>query len=249
MLPLRDNITTRGRPWMMYFILATNVAVFIYQVGLPLPDLYRLVEIYGVVPTRIDNPFLLLFPSQWATLIPLVTSQFLHGGWVHLGGNMLYLWIFGDDVECTMGSIRFLVFYVLAGIAGNLAHVMMNLGSSTPTIGASGAVAGVLGAYLMSFPYARVLTLVPLGFFLTVVEIPAVLFLGFWFLLQLVSGLSVVVAGADSVAWWAHIGGFAAGMLLIFWFRRSTRRTGRYAGVGVAGRRSGRGTYHGPRYR
>ncbi len=232
---------------MMYLILAANVGIFLYQLGLPVSELYEMVEVYGVVPARIESPFLLLFPSQWSAFVPLVSSQFLHGGWLHLGSNMLYLWIFGDDVECSMGSLRFLLFYLLTGIAGNLAHVLANLGSTTPTIGASGAVAGILGAYLLSFPHARVMTLVPLGFFLTVVEIPALIFLGFWFVLQLLSGVSAVV-GSESVAWWAHVGGFAAGMFLILWFRRNvprppTRRP-------MRGREAfGDGTGHGSRYR
>lgn len=248
MIPIRDNIATRGRPWMMYLILAANVGVFIYQLGLPMEELYRLVQVYGVVPANVDNPFMLLFPSRWVTLVPLLTAQFLHGGWLHIGSNMLYLWIFGDDVECSMGSLRFLVFYLLAGALGNLAHVMANLGSEMPTIGASGAVAGVLGAYLISFPYAKVLTLVPLGFFLTMVEIPAVLFLGFWFLLQVFSGFSAVV-GSQSVAWWAHIGGFAAGMLLILWFRRRVRRRPGGTGRPPAGRSGTYGSRYGSRYR
>ncbi len=249
MIPIRDNISTRGRPWMLYLILAVNVAVFFYQVRLPMAELRQMVEVYGVVPARIGSPLMLLFPSQWSALVPLVTAQFLHGGWFHLGSNMLYLWIFGDDVECSMGSLRFLLFYLLTGIAGNLAHVLTNLGSGIPVIGASGAVAGILGAYLISFPRARVLTLVPLGFFLTMVEIPAVIFLGFWFVLQLASGLSAVV-GAESVAWWAHIGGFVSGVILILWFRRNGRPGSRYDRTApYDGRYRRSGSHHGARYR
>ena len=219
-LPIRDNIRSRGRPVMTYLILLTNVVVFLYQLSLPWEQLLELFTVYGIVPARIESPLILLFPSEWGVLVSLFTSQFLHGGVLHLGGNMLYLWIFGDNVECSMGSLRFLLFYLLTGAIGGLGHVLANPESLIPTIGASGAIAGILGAYFVSFPQARVLALVPLGFFLTALEIPAPIFLLVWFLLQLLSGVAGL-GGVETVAWWAHIGGFIGGMVLIFWFRRT----------------------------
>jgi membrane associated rhomboid family serine protease len=150
-------------------------------------------------------------------LAPLVTAMFLHGGFLHVIGNMLFLWVFGDNVEDRFGHVGFLAFYLLAGVAANYAHVLINPASVVPTIGASGAVAGVLGAYILFYPGARVVTLVPLGFFLQVVELPAFLFLGIWFLIQFASGffsLGTGMANSGGVAWWAHVGGFAAGFLL-----------------------------------
>ncbi len=220
MIPISDNMPSRGRPWMTYLLLAANAAVFIYQMLLPVPQLNALLNTYGVIPARIGSPLTFVFPQRWPQLLPLLTAMFLHGGWLHFGGNMLYLWIFGDNVEASMGSGSFLVFYLLTGALGNVCHVVFNLRSMIPTIGASGAIAGILGAYLVLFPRARVLALVPLGFFFTVAEIPAMIFLLFWFLLQVLSGI-FGAAGPQAVAWWAHIGGFVAGIILVLWFGRN----------------------------
>ncbi len=228
MIPLRDNIRSRRRPWITYLLIGVNTAVFLYQLSLSHGELNELLRTYAVIPMRIGGPLALLFPERWPQLITLFSAMFLHGSWFHYGGNMLYLWIFGDNVEGSMGGIRYLLFYLLTGAIGNLAHVTMNAHSPVPTIGASGAIAGILGAYLLMFPYARVMTLVPLGIFFTVAEIPALVFLLVWFLLQLISGLSPM--GAQAVAWWAHIGGFLAGVFMVFWFRqdsRARRRTDR----------------------
>jgi membrane associated rhomboid family serine protease len=219
-IPLSDNVPSRRRPWITYLIIALNAGIFLHQLSLPGGELAQLLATYAVIPARVGGPLMLLFPDRWPALVPLVTAAFLHGSWVHVGGNMLYMWIFGDNVEGSMGSLRFLLFYLLAGALGNLAHVVANPHSVVPTIGASGAVAGVLGAYLLMFPHARVLALVPLGLFFTVAEIPAVVFLLIWFLLQLLSGITAF--GAQTVAWWAHIGGFLAGMILVLWFRRNS---------------------------
>jgi membrane associated rhomboid family serine protease len=151
--------------------------------------------------------------------------MFLHGGWAHLIGNMVYLWIFGDNVEDRLGHGRYLAFYLLAGVAAGLAHAYLNPGSAIPTVGASGAISGVLGGYLMLFPHARVLTLVPVLFFFDVVELPALLYLGFWFVMQVVSGAlaSALAEAAGGVAWWAHVGGFVVGMALGPLLRRRRR--------------------------
>lgn len=162
-----------------------------------------------------DLPPTVPFPI-WVTIL---TSMFLHGGWLHLLGNMLYLWIFGDNVEAALGRWKFLFFYLLTGTAGAVLQAAVSARSTVPMVGASGAIAGVLGAYLVFFPWARVLTVVPVFFFLQFVEIPALILLGFWFLMQLFSGL-VDLGGAEGVAWFAHIGGFLAGAVLVFAFKR-----------------------------
>jgi membrane associated rhomboid family serine protease len=158
---------------------------------------------------------------------PIFLSMFLHGGWMHLLGNMLYLWIFGDNVEDRLGHGKFIVFYLLCGVAATLAHAYTNPGSTIPTIGASGAISGVLGAYLVMFPRARVLTLIPLGFFIRITELPALVVLGLWFVLQLISGAGALAnqAQAGGVAWWAHIGGFVVGAVIGMLFRGPSRRS------------------------
>jgi len=153
-------------------------------------------------------------------LPPFFTSMFLHGGWLHLAGNMWFLWIFGDNVEDMLGSIRFVFFYLFCGLAAGFTHFILDPSSSVPTIGASGAIAGVLGGYMLLFPGARVLTLVPLGFFLRVMEIPAAVMIGIWFVIQLASGVLTQGMEQGGVAWWAHVGGFVAGLVLVFPLRR-----------------------------
>lgn len=189
------------------------------------PSLYpvsagdHLITQYALIPAELlrgkDLPPAIPIPL-WLTVL---TSMFLHGGFMHLVGNMLYLWIFGDNVEDAMGPIRFLLFYLLCGVAAALAQIAVDPGSAIPLIGASGAIAGVLAAYFMLFPYARVLTLIPIFFFLRLISVPAVFLLGFWFLLQVISGAGSLGSGGG-VAWFAHIGGFLAGAMLVFLFRR-----------------------------
>lgn len=218
MIPLRDDIRSRRYPLVTRLLVAVNVLVFLYETSLSRQDLWILVQTLGVVPTRYF-PLSHALHFGWILLIPLVASIFLHGGWMHVLSNMLYLWIFGDNVEDRMGRGRFLVFYLVVGMLGNLVHAWAAMGSQVPAIGASGAIAGVLGAYIVSFPHARVATLVPIGIFLTVLNIPAGLLLLGWFLLQLANGVAALgVATAQQVAWWAHIGGFVAGMVLVGWF-------------------------------
>lgn len=180
---------------------------------------------YGVVPARLQEAGGFLFSlvtGQWTVASTVVTAMFLHGGWMHLIGNMLYLWVFGDNVEDRLGRLQYLLFYLLTGVVANLAQVLADPQSPVPLIGASGAVAGVLGAYFLTYPRARVLTLMPLGIFITMVQVPAVVFLFLWFVLQLLNGVASIgipqIAG--QVAWWAHIGGFITGMVLIRWFPR-----------------------------
>jgi membrane associated rhomboid family serine protease len=206
-------------------LIALNVWVFLYELALG-PELEAFVQRWGFIPARY---FLAseVDPSDWVTrYAPLLTSMFLHGGGMHLIGNMIYLWIFGDNVEDRLGHGRYLALYVLTGVGAGLVHAYLYPQSTVPTVGASGAISGVLGAYLVLFPFARVLTFVPLIFFLfDVVELPAALYLGIWFLMQLLSGTLAMATAADAagVAWWAHVGGFVAGMVLVTLLRRPDR--------------------------
>lgn len=221
MIPLRDSQPSRRFPLVTITLIAINVLVFIYEVGLNQAGLQQLFITYGLIPARMGSLPVTLLEGEYGVLLTLVTAIFLHGSWLHIGGNMLYLWVFGDNVEDRMGSARFVLFYLVTGIAANLAHFFANPVSTIPTVGASGAVAGVLGAYLLSFPRARVLALIPLGIFFTISEVPALLFLILWFFLQLVSGfLSLGGRAVGPVAWWAHIGGFVVGAVLILVMRR-----------------------------
>ena len=219
MIPLRDSVPARKPPVVMWGILATCLLVFLYELGLTEPEVAWLFRTFGVVPARLLGPE----PPYFT----LVTSLFLHGGWVHLLGNMLYLWIFGNNVEDAMGHGRFAVFYLLCGFAAAAVQVAFQPDSPVPMVGASGAIAGVLGAYLVLFPHARILALVPLGFFTQLTEVPAVLFLPLWFLLQLLYGLAslgVQTQLGGGVAFWAHVGGFVAGVLLVRLFVPRRRR-------------------------
>ena len=210
MIPLRDTIPSSRVPLVNYAIIAANVAVFLHESTLG-PRLDGFVYTYGMVPREFA-------PAT------LVTSMFLHGGWGHLLGNMLYLYIFGDNVEDRLGHPRYLVFYLLCGVAAAAAQALTNPHSNVPMVGASGAIAGVSGAYLLFFPQARVVTILPLFIFLQIVEIPAVFFLAVWFLWQLVSGVATLGtrAAAGGVAFWAHVGGFVSGMVLGPTLRRRT---------------------------
>lgn len=222
MIPLRDSVRSRTFPIVNLSLILISFAVFFYELWLPQPDLDQLVRVYGVVPARFRD--LPLGPlTDTALSVPLVTAMFLHGGWMHILGNMLYLWVFGDNVEDRLGHFRYLIFYLAAGILANLTHVYFNGASQAPTIGASGAIAGVLGAYFILFPRARVLTLIPLGIFITTFEIPALVLLLFWFLMQLLNGLGANTA-AQTVAWWAHVGGFIWGIALILIMRPAYKR-------------------------
>jgi membrane associated rhomboid family serine protease len=229
MIPFRDNIPSRRYPAVTVLIIAVNVAVFIYQLFLPPRALEAFIFHYGFVPARLELTAQYPLAVMRVTVVSLFASMFLHGGWLHLIGNMWYLWIFGDNVEDRMGHFRFLIFYLLCGLAASLVQLIFNFGSSVPSIGASGAIAGVLGAYLLSYPFARILTLVPFLIIWPIVELPAILVLGFWFVLQIFYGVVTAGAGAQAgggVAWWAHVGGFVAGMLLLAVF--AERRRPRY---------------------
>lgn len=215
MIPIKDDIPSSSFPVVNTVIIAANCLAFALEVSLG-GRAGALIEAYGVVPRRLLEDG----PSGWGTIL---SSMFLHGGWAHIIGNMLYLYIFGDNVEDAMGHLRYLLFYLLCGFGAAWAHVLSGPGSAVPTIGASGAIAGVLGAYLLLYPRAGVLTLVPLGFFLQVVRIPALLVLGFWIVIQVFSGLvslPLAKSSGGGVAWFAHIGGFLAGLAMVRLFAR-----------------------------
>lgn len=220
MIPLRDTIAGRTTPLVSYTFIGANVLVFFWQLSLGTEGFQEIVYSLGVIPAALLGdaslpPDLYLVPPT-ATVF---TSMFLHGGLLHLAGNMLYLWIFADNVEDAMGHVRFIVFYFLCGIGAALAQALPNPDSTIPMIGASGAISGVLGAYLLLFPRAQVLVLIPLGLFSQIVHLPAMFVLGLWFVLQLVSS-AFANPDAGGVAFGAHIGGFVAGMLLIPLFKR-----------------------------
>jgi membrane associated rhomboid family serine protease len=231
MIPLKDDVPSSGFPFVTIGLIVLNVLVFLYQASIGMGS-ERAAEAFimefGAVPCRVTGACAVAgdFPPPIATIF---TSMFMHGGLFHVAGNMLYLWIFGDNVEDTLGHGRFLLFYLLSGMAAAAAQIVMNPDSRVPMVGASGAVSGVLGAYLILFPYARVLVLLIFGFFFRIVRWPASIVLGFWIVVQFLNGLitvSVAAGGAaGGTAWFAHIGGFLAGIVLLFLMR--PRRTGR----------------------
>ena len=216
MIPLGDNIPSRRFPVVTVTLIVVNVIIFLLEVFFE-PTANQMAQMFGAVPANIT--------TQWTnplTLATLVTATYLHGGWAHLIGNMIYLAIFGDNVEDRMGRGRFFIFYTLCGVLSGLVQLMAMPTSRIPAIGASGAIAGVLGAYLLLFPRARVRTLVPLIFIYTTIHLPAVIVLGGWFLVQFLNGLASINVNVQTggVAWWAHIGGFVVGMILMPLFRQ-----------------------------
>lgn len=216
MLPLYDNIRSRRFPVMNWILIGLNLYVFIYILRLEPSNRERMLYLYGMIPANLDW----FQPITWTTLF---TSMFLHAGWFHLLSNMWTLYIFGDNIEDRLGSIRYLIFYLIGGIIAGLMQAYFFQNSRIPAIGASGAIAGVLGGYFLLFPRARVITLIPIFIFPWLVEIPALVYLGFWFFSQLYTGVFSLSmpAGADmaGIAWWAHIGGFIFGVLFVRFFR------------------------------
>lgn len=218
MIPLRDDNPSSSRPITTYLIVAICTLVFLFMLTLGSGSRAEaFIFTWGATPAAIAGRS---GGSPLAAYTTIVTSMFMHGGWFHLIGNMLYLWIFGDNVEDLMGHVGFGAFYLIAGVAATLTHVFLNAGSTVPLVGASGAIAGVLGAYLVLFPRARILSLVPFGFFSRLVEVPALFFLPIWFLLQFLQGVADIAGTGGGVAWWAHIGGFVAGIVLVPIFAR-----------------------------
>lgn len=217
MIPIRDTIPSRRVPFVLYGIIALNALAFFYELGLGPREIEVFFHRYGLVPVRYSDPRVSAHFGLAEQAVPFLSSLFLHGGWLHILGNMWSLWIFGDNVEDWFGHAGFALFYLVCGVAAGLMHLFFNWGSPLPTIGASGAVAGVMGAYFLLYPRARILTLVPIVVFVTFVELPAFVFLGLWFLLQFLSGTAAAASGgAGGIAWWAHVGGFVAGAAIVF---------------------------------
>ena len=225
MIPFKDDNPTEITPYITVSFIGLCAFVFLLQLSLPPRAGQLFVYQYGAIPAVLFG--IESLPRDIAALpasFSLLTSMFLHGGWMHLLGNMLYLWIFGNNIEDAMGHVRFIIFYILCGIVAAYTHALIDPGSTIPMIGASGAISGVLGAYLLLYPRASVLVLVPLGFFMYTMYWPAGFVLGLWFLMQLLSGGASLGSGGGGVAWFAHVGGFVAGMVLIGFFKRSSVR-------------------------
>jgi rhomboid family protein len=227
MFPIKDSIPSRSVPVATRALILINVVVFFFELGLSNESLERVAYLFGLVSARFTHP-------GWAESVgfpagdywPILTHQFLHGGWLHIFGNMWTLWIFGDNVEDRMGPVRFTIFYLVCGSIAGLTQVLTNPDSTLPSLGASGAIAGVLGAYFLFYPTARLIVMFPIFFFPFFFEVPAVFYLAIWFFVQLFSG-TLALAGPQQVggiAWWAHIGGFVSGMLLCWLFVRGPRR-------------------------
>ena len=214
MFPLYDTVRSRRFPLVNLMLIGANILGFLYELQLGSSVLERFIFTWGLIPDRLlANP-----TSVWVTIF---SAMFLHGGWVHILSNMWVLYIFGDNVEAHMGGTRYLIFYLLSGVAAGLLQTYILPTSQVPMIGASGAIAGVLGAYLILSPGARIASLVPILFIFTIIEIPAYLFLLFWFVLQLFSGLFMIQGGGGSgIAWWAHVGGFIFGLITVVFFRK-----------------------------
>jgi membrane associated rhomboid family serine protease len=225
MFPLRDDNPTTITPIVTWALIAVNAIVFLYQLSLGPNGSQLFVFQYGAIPAVVTGAQNL--PRNIATVPPFLsifTSMFLHGGWMHLIGNMWFLWIFGNNIEEAMGGLRYFVFYVICGFFASAAHIMSNAGSTIPSIGASGAIAGVLGAYLMLYPRAKVLTLVFVFFFIRLLWIPAGFVLVIWFIIQLLSGSMTGYQSGGGVAFWAHVGGFIAGIALVGLFKKKEIR-------------------------
>jgi len=223
MIPIRDDAPHYTTPWVNYFLITLNSLVFLFELAQTPRHLNSLFFTFGMVPAHLTSA---LHNAALATaLLPVLTSMFLHAGWLHIIFNMWWLWIFGDNVEDWLGHFRYLVFYLLAGLGAAVVHMMFNLGSKVPSVGASGAIAGVMGAYFVLFPSARVLTFI----FVFFTWLPAWLILGYWFVLQFLSGAATSFAAAGQgssggIAVWAHVGGFLTGVLMIKLFPRRAPR-------------------------
>jgi membrane associated rhomboid family serine protease len=224
--PLKDDNPTSSFPLVTVGIILTNVLIFFHQISMGLEGSQRFIFQWGAIPYQIiHGEWLYDLSSGIPIRFTIFSSMFLHGGFLHLFGNMLYLWIFGNNIEDTLGHFRFLVFYLLCGLVAAMTQVLSIPNSTVPMIGASGAVAGILGGYLLLFPHARVLTLMFIFFFIRLVRLPAVIVLGFWFFVQL---LSVSARAESNVAFFAHIGGFVVGLILVKAFQPGRLRRRRY---------------------
>ena len=218
MFPLYDENPTRITPYFTYGLIGMNVLVFLHEVSLSNTQLEQFFQLYAVVPQQLTTNW----SGEWTTLF---TSQFLHGGWLHLISNMVYLWVFGNNIEDRLGHLKYLFFYLTCGALAALCQWFIGINSIIPSLGASGAISGVLGAYLIWFPRARITTLIFLGFFITTINVPALVIIGIFFLQNLISGFASLQTAANmsvetgGVAYWAHLGGFIVGMIFALWHR------------------------------
>ncbi|MEY2912954.1 MAG: rhomboid family intramembrane serine protease [Dolichospermum sp.] len=218
MFPLYDENPTRITPYFTYGLIGMNVVVFLHEVSLSNTQLEQFFQLYAVVPQQLTTNW----SGEWTTLF---TSQFLHGGWWHLISNMIYLWVFGNNIEDRLGHLKYLFFYLTCGALAALCQWFIGINSIIPSLGASGAISGVLGAYLIWFPSARITTLIFLGFFITTINVPALVIIGIFFIQNLISGFASLQTAANmsvetgGVAYWAHLGGFIVGMIFAFWHR------------------------------
>jgi membrane associated rhomboid family serine protease len=213
MIPIRDAIRSKNFPVVNVFIIGLNIIAFLWELAQG-PDLKGVFYLYGIVPLRYSNPEIASHFTGFGQYLPFLTSMFLHGGFLHIIMNMWFLYIFGDNIEDRLGHIRYLIFYLFCGVVAGVVHLYTNWNSNVPTIGASGAISGVMGAYLLLYPRSKILTLVFIFFFIQFIEIPAFIFLGIWFVLQLLSA-GASPGNVGGVAFWAHIGGFVAGLVFI----------------------------------
>ncbi len=229
MLPLRDTIPSEKVPFVNYFFIGVNTLFFFYELFLPMPALKVFITQYGFVPARFFGALIHIpdigFGPFLAESLTLLTSMFLHGGWMHFLGNMLFLYIFGDNVEDRLGHVRYFFWYILWGIAASLAQGLFSITGVVTMIGASGAISGVMGAYMRFFPHSRVLTLIPFFLFFEIIEIPAFIYLAFWFILQFFQGaFSLMARSNGGIAFWAHVGGFVVGFFMATWFDNRRKR-------------------------
>ena len=218
MIPLKDDIPSYRAPIVTVALISLNCLIYFYLASWGKEFQLAMIK-WGAIPYELTHGQELTPDLAFSIPLSLFSSMFMHGGFFHLAGNMLYLWIFGDNVEDKLGHIKFFIFYILCGLAAALTHILTTPNSQIPMVGASGAIAGVLGAYMIRFPGARILTLIFFGFFVRIVRIPALFVLGFWFILQLLYGLPSLGSVGGGVAWFAHIGGFLAGIFLFKFFK------------------------------
>ena len=225
MIPIRDTIKSRTFPFVTLALIGANILVFLHEISLPPDTMRQFAHTWGVVPARITGGRL-GSPDTMQNYASLFTSMFLHGGWLHLLGNMWILWLFGDNIEDRFGHVRYLGFYVLCGVCSMLGHLALNPASTVPTLGASGAIAGVMGAYFLLFPLASIVVVIPIFFYPFFTEVPAVIFLLLWITMQVMSGAATLSEGsaqAGGVAFWAHVAGFAVGLAVAIVWRINNR--------------------------
>ena len=225
MIPLKDDNPTSGKPTTTYFIIGLCILIFLIQLSSETYRTGQLFYSYGLIPSVLMGvnqlPMDLYVVPGWVTIF---TSMFMHGGFMHLIGNMLYMWIFADNIEDSLGAKKFIIFYLLCGIGAAMSQVLMDINSQIPMVGASGAIGGILGAYLINYPKAKVLVLIPFGFFSQLIKIKAIYVLGFWFILQFINSGTASAQGGG-VAYAAHIGGFISGVILILFFNKKNKKT------------------------